>query len=258
MEFNLPIKNTVDDPEMGLEFRFLGDLDGGPGVLTGHDRGIITINIAEADDVEREQARVSMHEPYRTLLGHFRHEIGHYYWDLLIKNSPRLEPFRNLFGDEREDYNAALQTYYHQGPKRDWQLHYITAYSSSHPHEDWAETWAHYLHMTDTLETAIVCGLSLQPDRPNEPSMEKQSDTSIQGRSFSEMMELWLPLTYVLNNLNRGIGLPDAYPFILQPPTIDKLRFVHQTICEQAEAEARRQPDNRPDPVAISQTSSRR
>ncbi len=232
IEFGLPIASTAEDPKKGLEFRFIEDPPGGPRVLTGHDEGIITINIAEADDVERERARVSMHEPYRTLLGHFRHEIGHYYWDLLIKDTSRLEGFRKIFGDEQQDYNQALQTHYGNGPRPDWQQRFISAYASVHPWEDWAETWAHYLHMTDALETAAVCGLSLKPDRPDEPVMEKQPVKPVQKQTFDEIITLWFPLTYVLNSLNRGMGLPDAYPFVLQPPTIEKLRFIHELICE--------------------------
>jgi len=184
--------------------------------------------------VERERARVSMHEPYRTLLGHFRHEIGHYYWDLLIKDTQRLDGFRKVFGDEQINYNQALQAHYRDGPKPDWEQRFISAYSSVHPWEDWAETWAHYLHMTDALETAAVCGLSLQPDRPDEPVMEKQSPKPVQEQTFDEIIELWFPLTYVLNSLNRGMGLPDAYPFVLQPPTMEKLRFIHEAICASA------------------------
>jgi len=232
IEFSLPLRSTAEDPEKGVEFRFLGNAPGAPRVLTGHDKGVITINIDEADDVERERARVSLHEPYRTLLGHFRHEIGHYYWDLLLADSPRLERFRELFGDERANYNDLLQAYYRDGPRRDWQQSFISAYASVHPWEDWAETWAHYLHMTDALETAAVCGLSLHPDRPGEPSLEKPPALPAPAQKFKEIISRWYPLTYVLNSLNRGIGLPDAYPFVLPAPAIEKLRFVHETICE--------------------------
>jgi hypothetical protein len=232
IEFRLPLKNKSQDPECGLEFHFKGDLPDGLRVLTGHDNGVITMNIIEADDVEREKARVSMHEPYRTLLGHFRHEIGHYYWDRLIRDSDRLEPFRRLFGDESADYNAALTAHYETGPRPDWRQSFISAYASVHPWEDFAETWAHYLHMTDTLETAAACGLSLTPDREDEPSMKKPPRKPAQQQSFDEIINDWFPLTYVLNNLNRGMGLNDAYPFVLPPPTIEKLRFIHETICQ--------------------------
>jgi hypothetical protein len=231
VEFRLPISNKADDPESGLEFHFLADSEGQPRVLTGHENGVITMNSAEADDVERERARVSMHEPYRTLLGHFRHEIGHYYWDLLIKKSRRLDSFREQFGNEQNEYNQLLQTYYRQGPRPDWQQHFVSAYASVHAWEDWAETWAHYLHMTDALETSRVCGLSLQPDRIDEPSMKTRSVKPSQDLSFREIIDNWFPLTYVLNSLNRSMGLADAYPFVLGPNTVEKLRFVHETIC---------------------------
>jgi hypothetical protein len=209
----------------------MADPPGGPRILTGHEDGVITLNVDEADDVEREKRRVSMHEPYRTLLGHFRHEVGHYYWDRLIKFSPRLEGFRALFGDESVDYNGALKIYYDNGPAANWNQRFVSAYASSHPWEDWAETWAHYLHMTDTLETAAACGMSLHPDRKDELSMEKPSTKPASQQSFEEIIDNWFPLTYALNSLNRGMGLADAYPFVLPQPAVEKLRFVHETIC---------------------------
>jgi hypothetical protein len=241
MEFGLPLKNRLDDPATGLVFEFLSDPIDGPRVLTGHDNGVITLNVIEADDVERERLRVSLHEPYRTLLGHFRHEVGHYYWDRLIRGGPRLDAFRAMFGDEQFSYNAALQAYYAQGPAPDWRERFISAYASMHPWEDWAETWAHYFHMTDTLETAAACGLSLQPDRPNEPAMARQPRQRANDQSFDEIITNWFPLTYILNALNRGMGLADAYPFVLPMPAIEKLRFVHETICA-AERAGRAQP----------------
>ena len=132
-------------------------------MLTGHDLGDITINIAEADDAERERRRTAMHEPYRTLLGHFRHEVGHYYWDRLVRDAPALSPYREIFGDEREDYNAALQKHYKDGPPADWREHFVSAYATTHPWEDFAETWAHYLHIVDTLETARSFGIRIDP-----------------------------------------------------------------------------------------------
>ncbi len=189
--------------------------------------------MAEANDAEREKRRVAMHEPYRTLLGHFRHEIGHYYWDRLIDKSERLEPCRALFGDERADYAEALQRHYKQGPPSDWQLHYVSAYASTHPWEDWAESWAHYLHITDALETAAANGLWLRPQRADEPALMPPKGLC-EGRpeSFDSLMESWFPLTYVVNNLNRGLGLGDAYPFVLSPPALAKLQFIHDTIAE--------------------------
>ena len=144
-------------------FDFLEDPPGGEKVLTGHDLGKITISIAEADDAERERRRKSMHEPYRTLLGHFRHEIAHYYWDRLVRDGPALDAFRQVFGDERDDYNEALKRHYKDGAPPDWREHFVSAYATSHPWEDFAETFAHYLHIVDTLETAEAFGVEVHP-----------------------------------------------------------------------------------------------
>jgi hypothetical protein len=251
----LPVVNRQDDPEQGLSFEFLADVATPPNakvpskpVLTGHNQGVITINIAEANDAEREKRRLQLHEPYRTLLGHFRHEVGHYYWDRLIANSPDLGRFRELFGDEQADYGKSLENYYKQGAPADWQQHFVSAYASSHPWEDWAESWAHYLHMVDTLEMAAACGLSLRPQRADEPSLK----TVPQRRkallaSFDRMIEDWISLTYVLNNLNRGMGLQDVYPFVLSPSAIEKLRVVHDVIGRKDRAPAKRPPaDTKP------------
>jgi hypothetical protein len=163
-----------------------------------------------------------------------RHESGHYYWDRLIAFGPRLEAFRAVFGDERADYRQALQAHYDQGAPADWPQRFITTYASAHPWEDWAETWAHYLHMVDTLETAAACGLSLRPRRLDEPSLPRLSTDAVAApdTQFDRLIDSWFPLTYVLNNLNRGLGLADGYPFVLPPPAIDKLRFVHDAITD--------------------------
>jgi hypothetical protein len=234
---NLPLANKAEDPERGLAFEFLADpLPGTPGaapVLTGHQDGIITISVTEADDVERQRRRRELNEPYRTILGHFRHESGHYYWDRLIRDSKTIDDVRQLFGDERADYNEAIQRHHQQGAPADWPDSFVSAYASAHPWEDWAESWAHYLHIVDTLEMAISCGLALRPGRPDEPAMKP--DITMFGHhrpSFDQLIVHWLPLTYVLNNLNRGMGLQDAYPFVLPPRALDKLRFIHDLVGE--------------------------
>jgi len=147
------------DGPAGLAFDFLESLPGEPGVMTGHASGLITINVAEADDDYREQNREGLREPYRTVLGHLRHELGHYYWDVLVRDSEWLEPYRELFGDERASYGDALNRHYQQGPPPDWANRYISSYSAMHPWEDWAETWAHFLHIRSTLETVTSYGL---------------------------------------------------------------------------------------------------
>ena len=229
----LPVIPKSDDAAAGLAFEFLEDYSDGDArrVLTGHDNGLITLNIAEADDVHREKERTLQKEPYRTLLGHFRHEIGHYFWDRLIAQGSLLGAFRAAFGDERADYQLALQRHYREGPPPGWERRFISAYSTMHPWEDWAETWAHYMHMVDALETAGATGLALRPKRADEPRMQPPPDPlNPDDRDFDSMIESWLSLTYVLNNLSRGLGLPDSYPFVLSAPAIDKLRFIHETI----------------------------
>ena len=234
MELGLPIYNKHTAPEIGLAFEFKTDLpsEDAP-VTTGHADGVITIHLAEADDAEREKRRVQLHEPYRTLLGHFRHEIGHYYWDRLIRDHPdRLLRYRKIFGDEQKDYGQAMTRHYNNGPPSDWMQRHVSAYSTMHPWEDWAETWAHYMHMSDTLETAASCGLSLRPRRRDEPRVVN-IPTPGEPTSFDALIDSWLPVTYVINNLNRGLGLADGYPFILPEPAVEKLRFVHEVIAEQ-------------------------
>ncbi|HEY6922166.1 MAG TPA: putative zinc-binding peptidase [Steroidobacteraceae bacterium] len=231
-----PVRNRSEDGERGLAYQFLAPLPEGPKVLTGHDKGVITVNIAEADDATREAQRNKLHEPYRTLLGHFRHEIGHYYWMLLIEGGARLAACREVFGDESVDYAAALRKHYDTGAPAGWEEHYISAYAASHPWEDWAESWAHYMHMFDVLETAADNGLKLEPPRHDEPSLRQARADG--GVSFDELLRNWFPVTFVLNNLNRSMGLPDGYPFVLSDEVIGKLRFIHATIREARQSRA--------------------
>jgi hypothetical protein len=235
LSFKLPLVGKSEQTPNGLAFEFLNDTTKPNGdrsrVLTGHDNGLIVINVAEADDVYREQQRTRQNEPYRTLLGHFRHEIGHYYWDQLIQNGPRLELFRQIFGDERADYQEALKRHYSLGPAANWEQQFISAYASSHPWEDWAESWAHVLHMSDAVETAQSMGLSIKPRRADEPSLALLPKPLIPGNAaFDQMIVAWFSLTYMLNNLTRGLGLADGYPFVLSTEVISKLRFVFETM----------------------------
>jgi hypothetical protein len=231
-ELGLPVEPRDERPD-GLQFDFLQDSRSpdAPRVSTGHSGGIITINIAEADDPFREKMRVQMGEAYRTVLGHFRHEIGHYYWDRLLGTGPRLSDFRARFGDERTDYAAAQQGHYAVGAPTDWSRRFVSAYASMHPWEDWAETWAHYLHIVDTLETARAYSLSLRPvkeaTRSEEPTLAARR---LDLHAFEDLIDGWLPLTMALNSLNRSMGMKDYYPFVLSETAIDKLRFVHETV----------------------------
>ncbi|WPP50076.1 zinc-binding metallopeptidase family protein [Catalinimonas niigatensis] len=230
LRLGLPLLSKDQQAETGLAFDFLADQE--KTVLTGHAQGLITLNIAEADDAERAKRRQAMGEPYRTLLGHFRHEVGHYYWDRLIANTNFLSAYRQLFGDEQQDYGEALKLHYQQGVPDDWAKQYISTYASAHSWEDWAETWAHYLHLIDTLETAHAFSLRVAPKVAQEDdSLSANIDRDPYTlKNFDEIIALWLPLTFAMNSINRSMGQPDLYPFVIPPPVIEKLRFVHQ-VC---------------------------
>jgi len=231
----LPVASKVgEDPERGLAYDFLRSQADAPRVLTGHDSGLITINLEEADDPTRERTRKSMGEPYRTLLGHFRHEVGHYYWDRLVDNSEWLEPYRALFGDERQDYDEAVKAHYRDGAPLDWGVHFVSAYSSTHPWEDWAETWAHYLHMVDTADTAASFGIDLThiglETEPFGTDVLWSNDTSDEGPRFLALLNDWVGLTAVMNEMSRSMGQPDFYPFVLSREVVTKLHFIHCVI----------------------------
>ena len=230
----IKVESRHENPQTGLEFEFLEETSPGETVLTGHDNGLITLNIAEADDAYRERTRTAMHEPYRTLLGHFRHETGHYFFDRLVAGTPWLEPFRARFGDESIDYAEALDAYYRDGVPADWSQSYVSAYATMHPWEDWAETWAHYLLIVDVLDTATSYGVALIPQDPSDPTLTDQ--TPVEDASFDNLMKRWFPLTYALNSLNRSLGMPDGYPFTLAAPVVEKLRLVHRVIAAQSAA----------------------
>ncbi|MBK8177057.1 MAG: putative zinc-binding peptidase [Rhodospirillales bacterium] len=237
LRLRLPLIVKSADVTRGLAYDFLADPDPtfreSAKVITGHDDGLITINIAEADDAEREKHRQNMAEPYRTLLGHFRHEVGHYYWDRLILDGGRVDSFRQMFGDEQQDYTEALEVHYRDGPPANWRERFVSAYASTHAWEDWAETWAHYMHIVDTLETAHAFGIRVKPRAVGDPSLDAVVDFDPYGAAeFDDLIDVWLPLTYAVNSLNRSMGQPDLYPFVLAPAVIDKLRFIHGVIDE--------------------------
>jgi hypothetical protein len=214
LTLGLPLANKHDDPERGLAFAFLADPDHDSresgAVMTGHADGLITINIAEADDAEREQRRLDLNERYRTLLGHLRHESGHYYWERLVRSSSFLEPFRECFGDERTDYDGALRSHYDDGPPADWQDRFVSAYASVHPWEDWAESWSHYLHIVDALETARQFSLQVVTASAGGVSAAKPGGVAdYLPPSPEAMIASWLPLTYAINSINRSLGQPD-------------------------------------------------
>ena len=231
LRFDLPIPSRAEGVPNGLAFDFLAEADPSAPVLTGHDEGLITLNIAEADPAEREKRRVALGEPYRTLLGHLRHEIGHFYWNLLVRDGGKLDACRALFGDDGEDYQAALDRHYRTGAPAGWQESYISAYATMHPWEDFAETWTHYLHIVDTLDTAESFGVAIEPDAGDEPetAVAVRFDP-YRTRNFDKLIDAWLPLTVALNSLNRSMGQPDLYPFAITPPVVEKLRFIHGLI----------------------------
>jgi hypothetical protein len=225
----LPVEPRAENPE-GVAFEFKQDLPGQDKVMIGHDNGLITINIAEAESPFREKTRLELGETYRTLLGHFRHEIGHYYWDRLIAKSAMLEPFRQLFGDERPSYDEAVAMHYKNGAPPDWPNRFVSSYASMHPWEDWAESWAHYLHMVDTLDTARSFGLALRPSVQLGDGDRELRTRKLDFDDFDDLARAWFPLTIALNSLNRSMGLSDLYPFVLSEPALQKIRFVHDVV----------------------------
>lgn len=233
LRFGLPLKTRAEDASHGLAFDCIGDETQPNGdrrrVMTGHDNGIITIALSEADSAQREKARVALGEAHRTLLGHFRHEIGHYYWDVLVAAVPqRLARFRALFGDERSDYGEALSRHYRDGPPHDWPTHFITPYASSHPWEDFAESWQHYMHIVDALETASAMSVAVDHARQGAVGTNPYEERDAKALALA-----WTPLTIALNSMNRSMGLPDLYPFVLTAPAIEKLSFVGEIIGAQ-------------------------
>ncbi|MGC2656042.1 MAG: putative zinc-binding metallopeptidase [Mycobacterium sp.] len=222
-ELKLPIVDRNQDPDYGLAFDLLSSEY--EKVFTGHANGVITLDLAEGDDVHREQLRIEMDEPYRTLLGHFRHEIGHYYYYRLVGPSPEyVQEFTELFGDPDEDYQAALDRHYSEGAPQDWKKDFVSSYATMHAAEDWAETFAHYLHIRDTLDTSAAFSFA-----PAAATYERRA----LGRSgFDAIVEMWLPLAWALNMVNRSMGKDDLYPFVLTAAVLKKMRFIYTVIDE--------------------------
>jgi len=236
LSLGLPVASKKsEDPKRGVMFDFLRSPAQGPPVLTGHAQGLITLNIEEADDSVREKIRNDLHEPYRTLLGHLRHEIGHYYWDRLVVGTPWLEKFRALFGDERQDYAGALKRNYEQGPPANWADQHISSYASVHPWEDWAETWAHYLHVVDSLDTALRFGLRGEDvEQAVEPfTVDDLYDPTVpDAQRVILLVNSWVQLTTVLNELARSMGQHDFYPFVMSRPVLRKMHFIQMIVTE--------------------------
>jgi len=223
----LPVLSRAEDAENGLAFDLLLAPPDGPAVITGHADGVITLDVSEADDARREARRHQLGEPYRTLLGHLRHETGHYYWQRLVEPTDWLPTWRELFGDEREDYGQALQRHYANGAPPDWGQRFVSAYASAHPWEDWAETWAHYLHLVDTLDTARSFGLD---GERVELNYERFDANLVEDAGFLQLINSWMELTGVLNELSRSMGVADFYPFVLSAQAVRKLHLVHRIV----------------------------
>ncbi|TAM69165.1 putative zinc-binding metallopeptidase [Mycobacterium sp.] len=228
-ELKLPIVGRDKDPGYGLAFRLLSSAH--ENVLTGHENGVITIDLAEGDDVHREQLRIEMDEPYRTLLGHFRHEIGHYYfYRLIAPYRDHLERFNELFGDPDASYSEALDRHYSEGAPEGWRDDFVSSYATMHPSEDWAETFAHYLHIRDALDTSAWCGLAAASATFDRPALGPSA--------FQTIIDMWLPLSWSLNMVNRSMGHDDLYPFVLPAAVLEKMKFIH-AVVDDATSESR-------------------
>lgn len=215
-------------PTAGLSFDLLSSSHGP--VTTGHLDGLVTLDLAESDDAERETRRVQMGEPYRTLLGHMRHEVGHFYFPVLVDTDERLAMARALFGDERADYQEALDRHYADGPPDDWAQSFVSAYATMHPAEDWAETFAHVLHLHDALQTAREYGVRVEGP-PGRPDLHAEPVAVAGQVGLREVLDDWLGLSYALNALNRSLGHDDLYPFVLTGPVIEKLDLVDDLVA---------------------------
>lgn len=220
-----------------IDFKLENSTDEKP-VMTGHDNGTITLDLAESDDARRTARREQLGEPYRTLVGHFRHELGHYYQDILLNTEQKWDGCRAMFGDERDSYEDALERHYKEGPPKDWHDNFVSAYATMHPWEDWAETFAHYLHIRAVLETSADFGVSVEGPRSvnadgDRDEFEASPQFGASDRSFGEIWDNWLPLTYALNQINRAMGKEDLYPFVLAQPAVDKLTYMHLLVRAQ-------------------------
>lgn len=241
IKLGLPLETKADQAAgksgQGLAFDFLYDAAaeraGTPKITTGHDGGLITLNLIEADDAERERMRHAMGEPYRTLLGHFRHEVGHHYWSRLVEPDPaELEAFRKVFGDERADYQQSLQAHYSDDGSKVWTDAFVSFYATSHPWEDFAETFAHYLHIVDVLAAAGGFDLSLAALPGEEEGLEVELDFNPYTADTQALVDAMAPLSFAVNAINRSMGLPDLYPFHLSDAIVTKLDYVHNLVAK--------------------------
>ncbi|MEE4383347.1 MAG: putative zinc-binding metallopeptidase [Pseudomonadales bacterium] len=207
-----------EDPGARPVFHMLDE--GRTPVLMGHVDGVVTISVAECDPVLRTTRQEALAEPYRTMIGHVRHEVAHMLWWRLSLRADFLDAFRATFGNERTDYRAALEHHYAHGPPAAWREHFLTSYASTHPHEDWAETAAHLLHLTDIADSFVAAGLSVEgvPGGFRDPYADPDA-----GR----LLRASTAVAVGVNHVNRSMGLSDLYPFVLSAAALGKLAFVH-------------------------------
>ena len=214
---------TPADTGARPRFKLLSEVtaDGETDVVMGHADGVITINVTEASEPTRMHRQEELGELYRTMLGHMRHEMAHFLHLRLMALPGFPDRFRALFGDERDDYGEALQRHY-ADPKPAGECH-ITGYATAHPHEDWAETTAHLLHLTDLLDSAAAAHV-LPPGGP-ATGYDAYLETDTE-RLVTHAVDTAL----AVNHVNRALDLPDLYPFVLTDPVRMKLAFVHQEL----------------------------
>lgn len=227
LELRLPI-TPFHEQEGGLAFDLLSS-HSGENVIIGHANGVITIDLAESLDAHRESLRVRLGEAYRTMLGHFRHEVGHYYQNILCSDEEKWAECRELFGDERASYQDSIARHYRLGAPEDWAKAHISEYATMHPWEDFAETFAHYLHITGTLSTAAAAGVELRESgvggtREIEPTGVYREPT------IDRLLDDWHWASFMFNKVNRSMGARDLYPFDLVEPVTRKLAFVHRLV----------------------------
>lgn len=202
------------------EFHMLSEAtaSGSVDVTMGHAAGVVTIDLAESDAAEQVRRREQLGEPYRTMVGHFRHEIAHFLFERLAASGAFTSGFRALFGDERADYGAALRRHYEAGPPEGWERNCISAYASAHPHEDWAESAAHMLHLVDMVDSFAAADLS-------SATFSKPGHDAYAEVDASRLLAAALEIGVALNHVNRALGVDDLYPFVTPDKVLEKLAF---------------------------------
>ena len=225
LALRIDIRSTATPDGLAFDLVYLP----GTGGITGHTEGVVTLDLCEADDVRREELRRRLGEPFRTVIGHLRHEIGHHFWKRLVAQTDAIDTFRQLFGDDRADYAAAISGYYAHGPGVWDPSRHVTAYAAAHPLEDWAETFAHYLHILDATDTAAAHHLV-----PVEHAADVVGDRVVTV-DFGTILDAWRPVNAAVNAVAETLGAPIVYPYEPAGIVIDKLAFVHRQVAAHTE-----------------------